>query len=890
MTKARDLAELIGNSLIDGDEIATGAVGTSNLAATLDFSSKTMVMANDQLSGDLVHGGTISGFTSTGIDDNATVNVITVADGPKLGIGYNNPQNSIHVLGNATTPNVGLTLQTNDTANAIASINLMSRVADNTNRTVSIQNILGRLDINANMDIHGVGTNFKSESYNVLNLQTDTNDNETSTDGIFRISNGSTAITKAEFRWDESEDLVHISYGDHGRHISIGSDGNVGIGTGSTAPVSPLDVRADGIGIRLDGTANTSRKIFFRNTTNANKAEIYADGGLKIWTDDAGSDLLLAPAGELYMSTMPTVLVSANTEYSTTEDSELSPVATDALYLYNEENSSTNGKVSIHMRSSGGGGAASARMTLKNNRSGGSALGFFMRDNSHTGEQKEKMYLDSDANLSLTGTAALVITATPGTAPGNNSAIALGRTDGSNNVQMNTALAVDVAIGGIAGVTVGSTNSATPSTRLRSGNSSNGHIVISPKGSEKVRIKATGEVGIQVVGADPRNKLSLGHPHESPVDTDRILNWYDTGNELHNSNIYQAIVMDSNSTSQPGQIGIALANKNMQVGSWSPAITFGGRSQAGSGDYMNGGAAIASKNFAGSNDGNFIDSELHFFTKGSHTGAERTLSSKMKITGQGTVSITNGDLGHTHFTDKQGRYLTSNGAGWTSAYDGTDPGLVVSQYHTGTEVKNLGIVLHNDTTTGGAKSPTISFGAVSASTAYNTTYAHIVGNRRGTGADSNWASGDLEFYTQPDEAYVRMPNMTVHHGGQVSGSMNGRNFGLSDNNWLTFGTLYGAQGTPLHIKVMAGHNSYGGYNEFTNDTYAYNIAAGTVVTIGNTTSGSYTVQLRKIKRVGGVGFNSGDGGWEYQIARNQAYSMSVHMHVMGALSGWRWKV
>ena len=78
MTKARDLAELIGNSLIDGDEIATGAVGTSNLAATLDFSSKTMVMANDQLSGDKIHGGTISNFASTGIDDNSSSTSVTI--------------------------------------------------------------------------------------------------------------------------------------------------------------------------------------------------------------------------------------------------------------------------------------------------------------------------------------------------------------------------------------------------------------------------------------------------------------------------------------------------------------------------------------------------------------------------------------------------------------------------------------------------------------------------------------------------------------------------------------------------------------------------------------------------------------------------------------------
>ena len=144
--------------------------------------------------------------------------------------------------------------------------------------------------------------------------------------------------------------------------LELDANGNLGIGT--PTPASPLHVQADGVAIRLDGTGNTSRKIFFRSTTNANKAEIYADGGLKIWTDDAGSDLLLAPAGSLLMSTMPTVTIDDATEYSTTEASELNPVATDALYLHNEENSSTYGRVSIHMRSSGGGGAASARTPL----------------------------------------------------------------------------------------------------------------------------------------------------------------------------------------------------------------------------------------------------------------------------------------------------------------------------------------------------------------------------------------------------------------------------------------------------------------------------------------------------------------------------------------------
>ena len=105
-----------------------------------------------------------------------------------------------------------------------------------------------KLDVTANgIDVVGVGSNFKSESYNILNVQTDTDDSGSSDDGIFKITNGAAGTTKAEFRWDESEDLVHVSYGDHGRHISIGSDGKVGIATGSTAPSQTLDVNGTAI-------------------------------------------------------------------------------------------------------------------------------------------------------------------------------------------------------------------------------------------------------------------------------------------------------------------------------------------------------------------------------------------------------------------------------------------------------------------------------------------------------------------------------------------------------------------------------------------------------------------------------------------------------------------
>ena len=160
-----------------------------------------------------------------------------------------------------------------------------------------------------------------------------------------------------------------------------------------------------------------------------------------------------------------------------------------------------------------------------------------------------------------------------------------------------------------------------------------------------------------------------------------------------------------------------------------------------------------------------------------------------------------------------------------------------------------------------------------------------------TGYINMSGSGSLRF--RMGSSYTE--HMSLAPGGQLLASAAGRYTGLNSNSWVTFGRLYGAQSTPLNIKVIVGHNSSGGYNEFTNDTYAYNVAAGTVVTIGNTTGG-YTCQIRKIKRIGGQNgipgahYNGGDGGWEYQVARNQAYGMSVGFHVMGATTGWTWTI
>jgi len=73
----------------------------------------------------------------------------------------------------------------------------------------------------------------------------------------------------------------------------IDSSGNVGIGTSS--PSQLLHIQGDGTTLRLDGTGNTTRRIFFRSTTTSNPAEIYADGTLQLWTEDSNTSILLKP-------------------------------------------------------------------------------------------------------------------------------------------------------------------------------------------------------------------------------------------------------------------------------------------------------------------------------------------------------------------------------------------------------------------------------------------------------------------------------------------------------------------------------------------------------------------------------------------------------------------
>ena len=141
------------------------------------------------------------------------------------------------------------------------------------------------------IDVTGVGTNFKSATYNILNLQTDTNNDGTSDDGIFKITNGSAGTTKAEFRWDESEDTVQIAYGDHGRSIVIDSNHRVGINYSSPATT--------GAQLTVQGPAGSNAVAVLGNGTSGNSwglgvnaGSTSADASFRVYDKDGSASYL----------------------------------------------------------------------------------------------------------------------------------------------------------------------------------------------------------------------------------------------------------------------------------------------------------------------------------------------------------------------------------------------------------------------------------------------------------------------------------------------------------------------------------------------------------------------------------------------------------------------
>ena len=111
-------------------------------------------------------------------------------------------------------------------------------------------------------------------------------------------------VTAAKHRLEVNSTEMVINDDSANTDFRIESDGNANmlfvdagnnsVGIGDSAPPSSvkLAIQTDGIGLRLDGTADTTRTIFFRNTTTSNPAQILADGSLRLRTEDASTAII----------------------------------------------------------------------------------------------------------------------------------------------------------------------------------------------------------------------------------------------------------------------------------------------------------------------------------------------------------------------------------------------------------------------------------------------------------------------------------------------------------------------------------------------------------------------------------------------------------------------
>ena len=231
----------LDNDQISGDAIHSGTISGSDLQGaagstiqayditvgagkTLDVSSGTLTLANDQLSGDDIDGGTYSNFKSTGITDSATATKITLDD--------TDATFGVNIDAGTNTLDAGAT-------------------------TLASLNVSGNAVVSGDLTVSGSVTTTLSETVNIEDNTIVLNSNETGAptqDGGIEVNRGTS--DNATLLWNETADQWEAKVGTAFANTKSGSHELTGSLTLSAG--NELATSMGGTGTDISGFADDS--------------------------------------------------------------------------------------------------------------------------------------------------------------------------------------------------------------------------------------------------------------------------------------------------------------------------------------------------------------------------------------------------------------------------------------------------------------------------------------------------------------------------------------------------------------------------------------------------------------------------------------------------------
>ena len=316
-------SDVIDYILVIGEAVDIGTpsdntVGNAQLKSSLDLSGKTLTFSADQVSGDAINGGTISSFASTGIDDNASATVMTVAGGSSGnnsiiqsvnsnynagfygssadfgfeisdgGVGgktvriknnsteifaHNQVQNIIDMSNASSVTVAGFTstgIDDNATSTAIT-IDSSENVGIGTGASVSAPLHVGR----AASGTYSVFDDGANGRFTFASVTGATNEN--------RIFSTTTGFAQYEDINIVADNFLFSSGGPTGLKMKIGSSGNIGIGEPSPSNLLTLKSASQYQGLTLKNASNIIADLVgFGSGNDAGGLKLYNGGSSKV--------------------------------------------------------------------------------------------------------------------------------------------------------------------------------------------------------------------------------------------------------------------------------------------------------------------------------------------------------------------------------------------------------------------------------------------------------------------------------------------------------------------------------------------------------------------------------------------------------------------------------